>query len=131
MTRKTETAPMLRGSATHRRTQSDYLRTLLDRVTLETWGDVVDATVAKAKEGDAQARAWLASYLVGRPATDAPSPLGVMVQAIGGDDPLVSALANPAIRRFKYPSLASDDATEDTIKAMIADELPAHLRGQP
>lgn len=131
MTRKTNTEPMLRGSATHRRTQSDYLRTLLDRVTLETWGDVVDATVTRAKEGDAQARAWLASYLVGRPVTDAPSPLGVMVQAIGGDDPLVSALARPAIDRFKYPALHTGDEAENTIKAMIADELPAHLRGEP
>ncbi len=40
MTRKTETEPMLRGHAKHRRTQSDYMGALLDRVTLETWGDV-------------------------------------------------------------------------------------------
>ncbi|EIL88669.1 hypothetical protein AB7849_05010 [Rhodanobacter sp. 115] len=131
MTRKTNTDPMLRGSVTHRRTQSDYLRTLLDRVTLETWGDVVEATVTHAKEGDAQARAFLASYLVGRPAMDAPSPLAVMVQAIGGDDPLVSALAEPAIDRFKYPTLHAGDEAEATIKAMIADELPDHLQGNP
>lgn len=67
MTRKTETEPMLRGHAKHRRTQSDYMGALLDRVTLETWGDMVDATVAKAKAkgGEAQARAFLAAYLVG------------------------------------------------------------------
>lgn len=131
MTRKTNTTPMLRGSASHRRTQGDYLRTLLDRVTLETWGDVIDATVAKAKEGDPQARAWLASYLMGRATTEALAPLAVMVQAIGGNDPLVNALAKPAIDRFKYPTLHGNDDAVDTIKAMIADELPAHVQGEP
>jgi hypothetical protein len=130
MTRKTHTDPMLRGSATHRRTQGDYLRTLLDRVTLETWGDVIDATIAKAKEGDATARTFLAAYLVGRPTMDAPEPLHVMAQAIGGDDPLVSVLAKPAMDRIKFPLSHASDAVADNIKAMIADELPAHIRGE-
>src|SRR5690348_1351844 len=50
MTRKTETEPMLRGRASHRRTQSDYMGALLDRVTLETWGEVIDVTVTRAKD---------------------------------------------------------------------------------
>ena len=40
---------------------------LLDAVPLEAWREVVSATVAAAKAGDATARAWLAQYLVGMP----------------------------------------------------------------
>ncbi|HKT32836.1 MAG TPA: hypothetical protein VJS89_10180 [Gammaproteobacteria bacterium] len=126
--RQTETGPLLHGSAKHRRTQSDYMRTLLDRVTLDTWGDVIDGAVTRAKAGDAQARAFLASYLVGRPATDAPTPLRVMTQVIAGDDPLVAALAKPAIDRSKFPSFPGEDEAEATIKVRVAAELSAHVK---
>ncbi|MGH8110454.1 MAG: hypothetical protein ACREPL_00715 [Rhodanobacteraceae bacterium] len=129
MNRKTETVPMLRGRAPHRRTQSDYMGALLDRVTLETWGDVIDAAVARAKDGDAQARAFLAAYLVGKPAHDAPEPLAVTAARISGNDVLVAALAMPAIQRFKYPSLADDDDDEASIRDLVAAELPEHIRG--
>lgn len=130
MTRKTNTTPMLRGSASHRRTQSDYLRMLLDRVTLETWGEVIDATVARAKEGDAQARAWLASYLMGRATTEAPAPLAVMVQAIGGDDPLVTELADNVARRLCYGG-SGLEAARDEAAQRIAEELPDHVHDEP
>jgi hypothetical protein len=113
----------LRGRAPHRRTQSDYMATLLDRVTPELWGEVIDATVAKAKEGDAQARAWLAAYLLGRPKAEAPSPLAVMAERISGEDTLVAKLAHPAIERFKYHGLYDDDEDKAAIKASIAAEL--------
>ncbi|MGH8115428.1 MAG: hypothetical protein ACREPS_10325 [Rhodanobacteraceae bacterium] len=129
MTRKTETEPMLHGHAKHRRTQSDYMGALLDRVTLETWGDVIDAAVAKAKDGDAQARAFLAAYLVGKPTHDAPEPLAVTAARISGDDALIATLAKPAIRRFNYPTLAADDDAEATIRDLVAAELPEHIRG--
>lgn len=127
MTRKAETEPMLRGHAKHRRTQSDYMGALLDKMTLETWGDVIDATVTKAKEGDAQARAFLAHYLVGKPAHEAPEPLTVMAARISGDDALVAKLAAPAVRRAKYPFAVDDDALETTMQSAIAAELPAHV----
>jgi hypothetical protein len=41
---------------------------LLDAVPLEDWREVVSATVAVAKAGDATPRTWLAQYLVGKPA---------------------------------------------------------------
>lgn len=130
MTRKTETAPMLRGYAPHRRTQSDYMAALLDRVTLQTWGEVVDATIAKAKEGDAPARAWLSAYLVGKPMTEAQTPLAVTADRLRGDDALVQAVANPAINRFKYPSMHADDEVEASIRDTIAAELSAHIEPQ-
>jgi hypothetical protein len=130
MTRKTETEPMLRGRATHRRTQSDYMGALLDRVTLETWSDVIDATVAKAKDGDAQARAFLAAYLVGKPAHDAPEPLAVTAARISGDDALVDKLADKAARRQCFGGSNFDDTRDDAAQS-IAAELPAHIEPQP
>lgn len=124
---RAETGPLLRGCAKHRRTQWDYLRTLLDRVTLDTWGEVVDSAVTRAKAGDAQARMFLASYLIGKPAADAPTPLTVMVQAIGGDDPLVHELATPAIQRSKFPIFPDEDEAESSITARVVAELPAHI----
>jgi hypothetical protein len=70
----------IKGPFTHRRTEADYMGVLLDAVTLEDWREVVSATVAVAKAGDAAARAWLAQYLVGKPGTTAPAPLTVVVQ---------------------------------------------------
>lgn len=131
MTRKTETEPMLRGRATHRRTQSDYMGALLDRVTLETWGDVIDATVAKAKQGDAQARAFLAAYLVGKPAHDAPEPLTVTAARISGDDALVAKLAEPIKKCGESDYWQRDHEAETHYRALVSAELPAHVEPQP
>lgn len=83
------------------------MATLLDRVTLETWGEIVDATVASAKSGDTQARAWLAAYLLGKPQVEAPTPLAVIVQRITGNDELVTELALPAISQLRYGHCAA------------------------
>jgi hypothetical protein len=133
MTRKAETEPMLHGRAPHRRTQHDDMAALLDRVPLEIWGEVIDATVAKAKEGDAQARAFLAAYLVGKPTTEAASPLTVTAARISGNDPLTHALAEPIADRQAECSewLREKGEREDAVQAMITAELPAHFDVQP
>jgi hypothetical protein len=64
----------IKGTFTHRRTEADYMGVLLEAVPLEAWREVVSATVAAAKAGDATARAWLAQYLVGKPGATAPAP---------------------------------------------------------
>ena len=125
MSRKPDTELMLHGHAKHRRTQSDYMGALLDRVTLETWGEVIDATVAKAKDGDAQARAFLAAYLVGKPAHDAPAPLTVTKRRILASDPLVNELTN-ALADWRL-----DDDEKDAIREAVTAELPAHIEPQP
>jgi NAD(P)H-dependent flavin oxidoreductase YrpB (nitropropane dioxygenase family) len=114
---------LIKGNATHRRTEGDYMSTLLDTVTLDDWQDVVRSTLVAAKQGDAQARAWLAQYLVGKPAGKAPTPLTVVVQQLNGDNPLINRLSKTVIDQHKYPSLHEDDAWEDQIKAIIAAEL--------
>lgn len=124
MTRKAETEPMLRGRAPHRRTQTDYMAALLDRVPLETWGEVIDATVAKARDGDAQARAFLAAYLVGKPTTEAATPLAITMQRVSGDDSLVDTLTDDAT------NWRMDDDEKDAIREAIAAELSAHIEPQ-
>jgi len=79
--------------------------------------------LAAAKQGEAQARAWLAQYLVGKPAAKAPTPLTVVVQQLNGDNPLVNRLARPVIEQYRYPSLNQDNALEKQIKALVAAEL--------
>lgn len=115
---------ILPGAATHRRTEGDYMAALLESVTLDDWRDVVAGALAKAKEGDPQARAWLAQYLIGKPEGKAPTPLTVVVQQLNGADPLVERLAQPIIHRTRYPSLDLLDDTADDIRARIAAELP-------
>jgi hypothetical protein len=115
----------IKGTFTHRRTEADYMGVLLDAVSLEEWREVVGATVAAAKAGDASARAWLAQYLVGKPGVTAPAPLTVIVQQLSGRDPLVDRLAKPHIDRAEYPSLHAGDDFKDALKARVADELRA------
>ena len=114
---------LVKGTAAHHRTESDYMATLLDTVTIEDWQDVVSNALLSAKQGDAQARAWLAQYLVGKPAGKAPTPLTVVVQQLNNDSPLVNKLAKPIIDQYKYPGLHTNDDWEARIKAVIATEL--------
>jgi hypothetical protein len=114
---------LVKGTAAHHRTESDYMATLLDTVTIEDWQDVVSNALLSAKQGDAQARAWLAQYLVGKPAGKAPTPLTVVVQQLNNDNPLVNKLARPIIDQYKYPGLHTNDDWEERIKAVIATEL--------
>jgi hypothetical protein len=123
MKQDADTTRLLRGHSAHRRTQSDYMAALLDRVTLETWVEVIDATVAAAKSGDTQARAWLAAYLLGKPQAEAPTPLAVIVQRISGDDELIKKLAEPEIRRWSWPDIGGEDDAKAAITAQIAAEL--------
>jgi hypothetical protein len=99
------------------------MSTLLETVTLDDWQDVVNTALNAAKQGDPQARAWLAQYLVGKPAGKAPTPLTVVVQQLNGSNPLVDKLAKPVIDQYKYPALHEDDAWEEQIKAIIAAEI--------
>lgn len=115
----------INGPFTHRRTEADYMGVLLDAVPLQDWREVVSATVAAAKAGDASARAWLAQYLVGKPGVTAPTPLTVVVQQLSGRDPLVERLAKPHIDRVKYPSLGANDGFGDAMRELIAGELRA------
>lgn len=120
--RKQET--FIKGTASHRRTEGDYMGVLLDTVTLDDWRAVVNGALQAAKEGDSQARAWLAQYLVGKPAGKAPTPLTVVVQQLNGADPVVNQLAHKTITSIQFP----EDGWKDDVKAVIAAELAEKIR---
>jgi len=113
----------VKGSFTHRRTEGDYMGALLDAVRLDDWREVVRATVAAPRAGDAMARAWLTQYLIGKPGLIAPVPLTVVAQQLSGRDPLTERLAKPYGDRVKYPSLSANEGFEDTMRELIAGEL--------
>ena len=121
MARKQQHVELIRGHAAHRRTEGDYMSVLLDAVTLDDWRTVVNSAKALAQSGDAQARAWLAQYLVGKPAGIAPTPMTVVVQQLNGADPLVEKLAQRAIHAATFPD--AHGGWKDGIRALVATEL--------
>jgi hypothetical protein len=118
---------LIQGMGQHRRTESDYMGAILDTVTLDDWREVIAETLRLAKEGDPQARGWLAQYLVGKPEAKAPTPLNVVVQQWSGADPLISRLAKPIISKINFPNMHKDDDFDDQLRAAIAVELAQKL----
>ena len=82
---------------------------------------------ATGERGDAQARAWLAQYLVGKASASAPTALTVQVNQWSGKDPLAERLARPLIQGEKFPELAGSDAREAAIQDAITTELVRKL----
>ena len=101
----------IKGTFTHRRTEADYMGVLLDAVPLEAWREVVSATVAAAKAGDATARAWLRNTWWANRARRA--------------SPADGRMAKQHIDRAEYSSLHGGDDFKDALKARVADELRA------
>lgn len=120
---KRKQTELIRGSATHRRTEGDYMGILLEAVSLNDWREVVHGALRDAKGGNPQARNWLAQYLMGRADTKAPTPLNIVVQQLNGIDPLVNKLAQPLINRELHPSLHQNDAYEAYMRQQVATEL--------
>ena len=60
ITAKRKQAKLIRGTATHRRTESDYMGVLLDAVTLDDWLGVISGHV---KRGCLCHRAHAGAYL--------------------------------------------------------------------
>jgi len=48
-----------------RQTELEYLRAISEACGVDTFKEIVTATVEAARRGDDKARAWLSSYLVG------------------------------------------------------------------
>ena len=118
----------IKGTATHRRTEGDYMGVLLDTVTLNDWRGVVNSALQAAKAGDPQARNWLGQYLIGRPEGKAPTPMNIVVQQLSGADPVIEKLAKPAIDRVLYPSSNGNDDLKAHIRALVAIELQEKVK---
>ena len=50
-----------------RAVESAYLNTLVGQIPMPQWSEVVSRALKDALAGDHQARAWLTSYLIGKP----------------------------------------------------------------
>ena len=121
-TKKTATG-LIHGHATHRRTEGDYMATILDTVTLDDWREVVEGALVAAKTGDARARDWLGQYLVGQATFKAPAPINVVVNQLQGNDAVVSRLATPLINARKFGNLDDNEPFALQITQRIRDEL--------
>lgn len=119
MARRQQESRYIHGTATHRRTEGDYMGVLLDTVTLEDWRGIVAAAMQAAKDGDPSARAWLAQYLVGKPEHKAPAPLTVVVQQLSGVDSLVDKLTREKAHSMLFP----EDDWKQSIRKNIEAEL--------
>ena len=113
----------IKGPVKHRRTELDYMSTLLDVVTLDEWRVVVEAALTAARSGDAGARNWLAQYLVGKPGTTAQPPVEIVAHRLSGRDPLVETIAQPHITAARYPVLAEGEELDEHMRALVAAEL--------
>ena len=118
----------LHGNAGHTRTEADYAAALLEACTLDDWREVVAATVAAAKGGDAQARAWLGQYLMGKPHAPAPTPLQVTVQQWSGVNPVAERLAQGIIGDAAMTDVFSTRTRE--LEQAISNELADKLGEQ-
>lgn len=54
-----------------RAVEADYLAALSEAVPMERWREIVETAIDQAVAGDAKAREWIGSYLVGRPTGNA------------------------------------------------------------
>lgn len=63
-----------------RATERQYMTVVMAACDLDTWQAIVERAVSDAKNGDGTARAWLASYLLGKPSQRliAPPPSRVL-----------------------------------------------------
>lgn len=91
-----------------RATESEYMRILMDACPPDVFREIVERAIADAKAGDATARTWLASYLVGKPsaAAGAPKPARVLAEEVKGIDPVeveAEALFNARLMNSIFP----------------------------
>ncbi len=73
-----------------RATERQYLSAISDECSPEKWREIISRAVDDARAGDAKARDWLASYLVGRPESAAQTLHKLAVEEEAGSDPVKS-----------------------------------------
>ena len=78
-----------------RATERQYMAVVMAACDLDTWQAIVERAVADARNGDGTARAWLASYLLGKPSPThtAPPPTRVLAAELAGIDEVADETA--------------------------------------
>jgi hypothetical protein len=122
-TQKRTTKLLLTGSAGHTRSSETYMGALLDAVSIDDWREVVTGAVQAAKGGDAQARAWLGQYLIGRPESKAPTPINVVVGQWQGANPVIDKLTG----RFANSDYAVEYSGAPDNRAQITRQIEAEI----
>lgn len=91
-----------------RATERQYMAVVMTACDLDAWRAIVERAVEDAKNGDGAARAWLASYLLGRPdrARVALQPSRVLALEQAG----VDEVADEVARLKAWPSLLDEVA---------------------
>ena len=79
-----------------RDTERAYVTALAEACPPERWRLIVARAVADAEGGDAKAREWLGTYLLGKPAGEAPTLHALAVQEATGHDPVQAAVGEVA-----------------------------------
>lgn len=77
-----------------RATERQYMAAVMAACDIDTWQAIVERAVTDAKNGDSTARAWLASYLLGKPSANltAPRPTRVVAMEQAGVDEVADAV---------------------------------------
>jgi hypothetical protein len=73
-----------------RAVESEYLAIVGDSCPASVWREIVESAVADARTGDATARAWLSSHLIGKPHGIAPTLHSVALDEVNDIDPLAT-----------------------------------------
>ncbi|MCZ7539122.1 MAG: hypothetical protein M5U29_04235 [Anaerolineae bacterium] len=78
-----------------RATEREYMSIVMTACTLDDWCAIVERAVQDARNGDGAARAWLASYLVGKPSAShtAPRPTRVLAAELAEVDEVADEAA--------------------------------------
>jgi hypothetical protein len=87
--------------------EAQYLTALREAVPLKTWEKVCETAVAQAVSGDAKAREWLASYLIGRP-----------IQAVAVEEP-----QGPRLSLWALLAAIRQAVPDGEVQARIADAI--------
>ncbi len=96
-----------------RATERDYLVALSESCSTNDWQEIVTRAVDDAKGGDAKARSWLASYLVGEPGSRGEMLHSLAVEFVAGIEPVKLDAARrrsaEALDSLMFPNFASDE----------------------
>lgn len=79
-----------------RATERQYMAIVMEACPLDMWQTIVERAVTDAQNGDSTARAWLASYLLGRPSKNhiAPRPTRVLAEEMANVDEVANEVAD-------------------------------------
>lgn len=78
MAERDENGRFVKGSAggpgrPARATEERFMVRLTEKLTMEDWDEIVARAVQDAKQGDKDARKWLAEHVLGKPTSAAPT----------------------------------------------------------